>query len=252
MRIVYLCLSIVATVSTLCVTSPLEKNITDPATISTLYQMAKDTSELLIINNIEYWCAYGTLLGAMRHKGIIPWDDDLDFCIKQKDAHALEQLQPQFAALGYEIIEIWYGYKIFPASGQVAPGQNYKCPFLDIFLTTQQKNKISFICKTPGSRDDGILYVTNKELYPLRVYSLGGVKLLGPNNPVPFLNNAYGPNWATSISLYNHKHLPAGTTKAAKIEGIKLTQNNNQPAQPTGPLYNRVAALVQIEAGSPI
>lgn len=64
-------------------------SIRKPLTIEEIHQGTLDVLKVIIQIcdelNINYYLAYGTLLGAIRHKGFIPWDDDLDIMMVRRD-----------------------------------------------------------------------------------------------------------------------------------------------------------------------
>ena len=56
-----------------------------------MLDMLTTITDILERNNIPYWLEGGTLLGAMRHGGFIPWDDDVDIDILAADTERMKE-----------------------------------------------------------------------------------------------------------------------------------------------------------------
>jgi lipopolysaccharide cholinephosphotransferase len=201
--------------------------------------MLKDIHDLFEDHGITYWMDGGTLLGAVRHGGLIPWDDDLDLDIYATQDSLLLSLKPILATLGYELLPVWFGYKIFPQDGEVLLSEKIKHPSLDIFLMAQELDKTVYRPRPPSTghwayREGEPIYLTAEELYPLTEYTFGSLKVWGPHNPLPFLNYLYSDNWNTVAYKMNH------TTNSKQT--MILTAAHRVPGKPYGPLTQRYIA----------
>ena len=71
-----------------------------------LLQTMIDFIKLCEEYNLKYVAAFGTVLGAIRHKGLIPWDDDIDVYMPRKDYEELLKLKDTLQNTTYQIFDI--------------------------------------------------------------------------------------------------------------------------------------------------
>lgn len=95
-------------------------------------------------HHLRYYVAYGTLLGAVRHQGFIPWDDDIDVWMFREDYETLKKIAaqevraPYFFQDTYTDTMLWAFSKI--RDSRTTAIENFNIPksfnqgmFIDIF-----------------------------------------------------------------------------------------------------------------------
>ena len=117
-----------------------------------LWKMYCEVSDIFDKNNITYFLAFGTLIGAARHGDFIPWDDDLDICIMKDDYDKALQLLEKYLsddfAVDYFAIKRWNHAKVRHLKSEMTPygkidtsATQYPGICMDLFRCWQAKHR---------------------------------------------------------------------------------------------------------------
>ena len=73
--------------------------------------LIKEFERICKKHNLKWWACGGTLLGAARHKGFIPWDDDVDVAMLRPDYNKFLDIAADEIKYPY-FLDNWYDYTI--------------------------------------------------------------------------------------------------------------------------------------------
>lgn len=182
-----------------------------------LKKLLKITHLLFTQNKINYSMCGGTMLGAIRHKNKIPWDDDADLIIFDKDEDKFKNLD--WKKNGCKVDAHWFGYKISFIDGKKAiengKEQAWNYPFVDIFVMKKENGKYVYTVEE-NKKYWPKEYLYENEMFPLKLYQFDNLMLYGPNKAYNYLNRTLNPGWETNVKM-RYSHIAGGPLKTIEF-----------------------------------
>lgn len=128
-------------------------------------------------NDLTYYLAYGTLIGAVRHKGFIPWDDDIDIVMPRPDYEKLMKIMQKangrYKFISLETCKLDYNYpfaKIFDSKTRLVEGYRPMEEELGVYVDVFPIDGLG------NTKEEVSDYSKKIEKYSKQIWYLGTVK----------------------------------------------------------------------------
>jgi hypothetical protein len=162
------------------------------------YELLSRFGQFCDHHNITMFMIGGTLLGAIRHADMIPWDNDADVGVLENDLSLLLGSKGTLKK-NYDLLLVDHSpglYKIFLKSTGVDNRRKHVKPCLDVFVycVNTKTNRIEYI-SAHHNRTWPQTYFLPEEIATLRRYNFGRTRVWGPSFSEASCVRMWGPNW---------------------------------------------------------
>lgn len=208
-------------------------------------------------NNLKYFAVGGTLIGTIRHKGFIPWDDDIDLGMPREDYDKFIEIASQelddkyFVQSGYDYKNSWQSFTKIRKKNTLADEKSVshidypKGIFIDIFPFDKTNTNSSILFKIKSniivSMTEAVYYKWGiKKITEIRRKNLCRFFSLFSNKTLKRLQKKlmtsknkkeckYLTSYCGSYSIYNETQLKETffPLKTKDFEDIKIKVPNN-------------------------
>ena len=209
-----------------------------------VYRALDVTDALLGHLGIPYSLVAGTLLGAVRHRGIIPWDNDGDLAIRKQD---VALLQAQAASFLHPRGFGWCEYessvmRIFPLDGR-RTGYLFRFPFVDVFPMSRIDGRWKYDL-LQYRRGWPPAYLDSDSFDNLRRCEFGALRLssVSEEASLDYVKRVYGQDWAKPKPRnYRPPQVPRGL--AARLPPALLASPSTAPREAPAAGPSQVVSL---------